>query len=115
MLKEHLEFHTLDLKTGFHPAPGYAAGVTEKILTGRLDEKNRYGSRTRLLKFEPGAFTTQPFEHEYWEEVLLVIGDLTVGGVTYRPVTYACRPPHVPHGPFRSEEGCILYEVHYFA
>lgn len=114
MLKEHLEFHELDLSTGWHSAPGYAAGVTEKIISGRLHEDQRRGSRTRLLKFEPGAFTTEPFEHEYWEEVLLVRGTLTVGGVKYPPMTYACRPPHTPHGPFRSDEGCILFEVHYF-
>ena len=114
MLKEHLEFHRLDLAGGWESAPGYAAGVTQKILAGRLHEKERRGSRTRLLRFEPGAFTTQPFEHEYWEEVLLVSGTLTVAGETFPPMTYACRPPHTPHGPFRSEDGCVLFEMHYY-
>ena len=65
--------------------------------------------------------TTTPFVHEYWEEVFLVSGDLTVGkddcghgGTTYVPFTYACRPPGAMHGPFKSERGCILFEIHYF-
>jgi hypothetical protein len=115
MLKEHLEFFTLDLSSGWETPPGYPEGVKQKILDGSLDEKKRKGSRTRLLRFSPGAFTTLPFEHEYWEEVLLVSGEMTVGGENFKPFTYACRPPHVPHGPFSSKEGCLLYEIHYFA
>jgi hypothetical protein len=26
---------------------------------------------------------------------------------------YACRPPGMKHGPWRSEEGCITFEVRY--
>ena len=79
------------------------------------------GSRSRLLRFEPGEFTTKPFVHEYWEEVFLVSGDLTVGndengngGESFKPFTYACRPPGAFHGPFKSETGCVLFELHYF-
>jgi hypothetical protein len=36
------------------------------------------------------------------------------GGQKFPPNTYACRPPLVVHGPFRSETGCMLYEIHYF-
>jgi len=114
MLKEHLEFHTLDLSTGWEQVPGYPKGIDHKILAGHLDEPNRRGSRTRLLRFAPGVFTTKPFFHEYWEEIFQISGSLTVGGKTYGPMTYACRPPHVHHGPFRSDEGCLLLEIHYF-
>lgn len=114
MFKEHLEFFTLDLASGWEVPPGYPKGVEQKILAGRLDEKGMKGSRTRLLRFKPGAFTTEPFEHDYWEEVFQVSGKLTVGGKTFPPLTYACRPPHVPHGPFSSQEGCLLLEVHYY-
>jgi hypothetical protein len=86
-----------------------------------LDEINKRGSRTRLLRFAPGVYTTSPFVHEYWEEVFLFSGDLTVGnddkgkgGETFKPNTYACRPPGVFHGPFKSETGCLLIEMHYF-
>lgn len=114
MLKEHLEFFTLDLAAGWETPPGYPEGIEQKILTGRLDEAGKSGSRTRLLRFQPGAFTTEPFEHDYWEEVFQVSGTLTTGGATFHPYTYACRPPHAPHGPFRSEEGCLLLEIHYY-
>lgn len=114
MIKEHLEFFTLDLSAGWETPAGYPHGVEQKILAGSLDEKNKKGSRTRLLRFEPGAFTTKPFEHDYWEEVFLVSGTLTVKQATFKPYTYACRPPHTPHGPFSSEEGCLLVETHFY-
>jgi hypothetical protein len=73
------------------------------------------------LRFQPGVFTTKPFVHEYWEEVYLVSGDLVVGndehgenGESFQPNTYACRPPGVHHGPFKSDKGCLLLEIHYF-
>ena len=77
--KGHKEFHAVDMKEGFHAVPGYPWGFSEKILAGSLDEKNKVGNRTRILKIEPGAFSTVPFVHEYWEEVFLVSGDLICG------------------------------------
>jgi len=119
--KKHDEFHALDLDRGWEVPAGYPPGIEQKILAGALDEPNRRGSRTRLLRFAPGVYTTQPFVHEYWEEVYLISGDLTVGndaagkgGVEFKPNTYACRPPGAPHGPFKSERGCMLLEIHYY-
>ncbi|MBM3355145.1 MAG: cupin [Betaproteobacteria bacterium] len=119
--KLHSEFTGVDLKSGFATPPGYPAGFAEKILSGGLDEKNRKGTRTRLLRMEPGVYSTEPFVHEYWEEVYLLQGDLIVGndrqgrgGEKFTGPTYACRPPGVHHGPFRSEGGCLLLEIHYF-
>lgn len=119
--KAHDEFYTLDLKSGWATIPGYPPGIQEKVISGGLDENNKRGTRTRLLRFAPGVHTTAPFKHEYWEEVFLVTGDLTVGndpegkgGTNFPPFTYACRPPFASHGPFRSEKGCILLEMHYF-
>ncbi len=119
--KLHDEFHTLDLDKGWEVPTGYPTGIQQKILSGALDEQNKRGSRTRLLRFDGGTFTTKPFVHDYWEEVFLVSGDLTVGnddvgngGTSYAPFTYACRPPGAVHGPFKSEKGCLLLEVHYF-
>lgn len=119
--KSHDEFYTLDMQLGWETPPGYPSGIKQKILSGALDEPNRRGSRTRLLKFDPGTFTTDPFVHEYWEEVFLIKGDLTVGndkqgkgGQAFAPFTYACRPPGAFHGPFKSETGCLLLEIHYF-
>ena len=52
--KGHKEFHGVDMKEGFHAVPGYPWGFSEKILAGSLDEKNKVGNRTRILKIEPG-------------------------------------------------------------
>ncbi|MEA2935770.1 MAG: hypothetical protein QOD74_2416, partial [Variibacter sp.] len=77
--KEHKEFHTVDLAGGWETPPGYPAGIQQKILSGSLDESGKRGTRSRLLRFAPGVFTTKPFVHDYWEEVYLISGDLTVG------------------------------------
>jgi hypothetical protein len=119
--KQHDEFYAVDLDSGWETPAGYPEGIKQKILAGALDEEARRGTRTRLLRFDPGVFTTAPFVHEYWEEVYLVSGDLTVGndergegGESFQPHTYACRPPGAAHGPFKSHGGCLLLEIHYY-
>lgn len=119
--KEHKEFYQVDMSSGWETPPGYPAGIKQKILSGHLDMKNRRGGHTRLLTFDPGTYSTVPFEHDYWEEVYVISGDLWVGndaqgkgGEKFGPGTYCCRPPHVAHGPFRSEKGCLLLEQHYY-
>lgn len=119
--KAHDEFYTLDLNSGWETPPGYPNGISQKIISGALDEENKRGTRTRLLKFEPGVYTTEPFVHDYWEEVFQLEGDMIVGndkdgngGKSFPPKTYACRPPGAVHGPFKSENGCVLLEIHYY-
>ncbi len=120
--KEHREFYSIDMGTeGWHVPAGYPQGIEQKILAGSLDETGKTGNRTRLLRFHPGVYTTAPFVHDYWEEVYLVSGDLTVGndkngdgGEAFEPNTYACRPPGAYHGPFKSNQGCVLLEIHYY-
>ena len=118
IIKEHKEFHALDLENGWHVPTGYPPGIKQKILAGALNEVKRSGSRTRLLRFHPGARTTQAFVHDYWEEVYILAGDLIVhgddGDQTFLANTYACRPPGIYHGPFRSVTGCLLFESHYY-
>ena len=119
--KEHKEFFAVDFNDGWAVPEGYPAGIQQKVLAGSLDEKNGTGSRTRLLRFQPGVYTTEPFVHEHWEEVHLFEGDMIVGndengegGEHFHAPTYACRPPGVFHGPFKSEGGCVMFELHYF-
>lgn len=119
--KPHLEFHKLDMGTGWETPEGYPTGIKQKILASDIDETAKTGSRSRLLKFDPGTFTTAPFIHDHWEEVFLLEGDLIVGndeqgkgGEKFVAKTYACRPPGVYHGPFKSEGGCVMFEIHYY-
>ncbi|HVV95238.1 MAG TPA: hypothetical protein VHD15_17635 [Hyphomicrobiales bacterium] len=36
------------------------------------------------------------------------------GGEPFAGATYAVRPPGVAHGPFESNGGCMLLELHYY-
>jgi len=119
MNKPHLEFIRVDLNEGWVTPPGYPTGIQQKILASDLDETKKMGGRTRLLRFAPGTYTTLPFVHDHWEEVYLMSGDLIVGndaqghgGKKFLAPTYACRPPGAVHGPFKSDAGCMLYEIH---
>ena len=85
---------------GWEVPPGYPEGIKQKVLTSDRDETAKTGSRSRLLRFDPGAYSTEPFVHDHWEEVYLVNGTLTVGndaqgagGEPFDAPTYACRPP----------------------
>jgi len=92
------------MPTGWATPPGFPAGIQQKILPSDLDESGRTESRS-----EPGVYTTAPFAHDHWEDVYLSSGDLIVGydaygggGESFEAPTYACRPPGVRHGPFKS-------------
>jgi hypothetical protein len=121
MSKPHLEFTRVDMVAGWATPQGYPAGIKQTILASNLNETEKSGSRSRLLRFDPGVYTTAPFVHDHWEEVYLVSGDLIVGndargvgGESFQAPTYACRPPGVRHGPFKSVSGCLLFEIHYY-
>lgn len=119
--KPHMEFTPLDMDDGWETPPGYPEGMQQKVLAADLDEHNKSGSRTRLLRIAPGCYSTIPFVHDHWEEVYLLEGDLIVGndeqgagGEKFQAPTYACRPPGVHHGPFKSDGGCVMFELHYY-
>jgi len=119
--KPHLEFFSIDRNEGWETPPGYKHGFWQNVLASDLDEVNKRGSRSRLLRIDPGTFSEKPFVHDHWEEVYLAEGDLIVGsdlhgngGAQFYAPTYACRPPGVYHGPFKSEKGCLLFELHYY-
>ena len=120
--KEHKEFYTVDLDTGLGECRrAIRPASSSRSWPARSTRRTGTGFRTRHLRFKPGVYTTEPFVHEYWEEVYLVSGDLIVGcdaagrgGEKFGPHTYACRPPGTPHGPFKSDTGCLLLELHYY-
>ena len=118
--RKHIELQPVDMIEGWQTPPGFPAGMQAKILSGSLDEERKTGSRTRLMRFQPGTCGAEPIVHEFWEEVYVVSGDFIAVDENgrdvrrYPPNTYTCRPPGVWHGPFKSESGCLLLEIHYF-
>ena len=88
---------------------------TAEAITLAIDPET--GDYSRLTRFLPGADTTAsgPQVHDYPEEVLILEGRihdaafdrwLSVGD-------YASRPPGEAHGPFRTDSGCVVFEVSY--
>ena len=121
MLKEAVNFSKLDIEDGWELAPGAGPGIEMKMLSGYLDEDRKFGVRTRLIRFLPGSFNTEVFVHDYWEEVYMIKGSITLGNdegenlkITTQSPAYACRPPGTNHGPFRSDEGCLFLEIQYY-
>jgi hypothetical protein len=73
------------------------------------------GEYTRLTRFHAGADTT-PFgskSHDYPEEIFIISGRLydQAFDMWLEAGHYASRPPGEIHGPFRTEEGCVVLEV----
>ena len=121
MARQHTEFFEIDMEGGWEDIPGYPPGCRRKILSSDLDETGQRGHRTRLIQIAPGAYTTEPFVHDHWEEVFVYQGDLVVGcnekgegGEVFEAPTYAIRPGGVAHGPFASRTGCFMFETHYY-
>ena len=121
MLKETISFSKLNINEGWKLAPDAGPGIEMKMLSGTLDEEKKVGVRTRLIRFLPGAFNTEVFVHDYWEEVYMISGSITLGNnqqgnkkITTQSPAYACRPPGTNHGPFRSDEGCMFLEIQYY-
>jgi ChrR Cupin-like domain len=89
------------------------AGVAEKVLS----HDDATGGVTRLLRFDAGVKTTETIAHDFWEEVWILEGAVTdvAQARTFEAGMYACRPPGMRHGPYRSERGCLMFEVRYFS
>ncbi|MGB7563381.1 MAG: cupin domain-containing protein [Prochlorococcaceae cyanobacterium] len=73
------------------------------------------GKITRLTRFHPGADTAAfgAKLHPYPEEVFIVSGRLHDAAFDrwLEAGDYASRPPGELHGPFRTEEGCLVLEL----
>ncbi len=96
------------------PVPGKVPGLYERILA----QDSETGVATRMLRFSPGANTSANgiLTHDFWEEVYILEGsiyDFSLGQ-NFTAGMYACRPPGMKHGPWKSEEGCTTFEVRYF-
>jgi hypothetical protein len=86
-------------------------GITQRVLS-----EGPENNLTRIARWSPGTTTTSGvIHHEYFEEVYLLEGSLTdlTLGKTFGPGEYAARHPGMPHGPYRTEEGCTMLEIRY--
>ena len=95
------------------PEGNVVDGIHERILS----EDPESGSYTRQLRFAPGADSSANGVqvHDFWEEVFIIEGDLTDLrlGETFTAGMYACRPPGMEHGPWRSASGVLMLEIRY--
>lgn len=114
MSKPEIEF-TPVANTEWTPVPGGVPGLEERILASDPIGK----VATRMLRFAPGADSSPNgiVIHDFWEEVYILQGSLHDISLneTFPAGTYACRPPGMKHGPWRSDEGCITFEVRYYS
>ena len=61
---------------GWTPFGGFP-GISQRVLARALDETAKAGPLGPSPRgSEPGAQTTEPFVHDYWEEVFVVSGVL---------------------------------------
>ena len=99
--------------TGSATAGAGGPGIDEKILARDVDT----GDTRRLLRMAPGVETSETIAHDFWEEVWILEGSVTdvAQARTFEAGMYACRPPGMRHGPYRSERGCLMFEVRYVA
>ncbi|MEM7500015.1 MAG: cupin domain-containing protein [Pseudomonadota bacterium] len=113
-MKPHREFFAID-DGAWEAQAGYPLGFEVQVLADDLDPVARRGSRTVLQRIAPGAATEGVLTHEECEEVFVWQGELIAAGQRFAAPAYACRPGGVAHGPFRSETGCLLLAVFYYA
>jgi len=113
MAKPELEF--TDYKS-FEATPfSQVKGLTERVIAKDPETK----VATRILQFEPGTDTSPNGVqiHDFWEELYIIEGsiiDLELNE-EFKQGAVACRPPGMKHGPWKSPNGCKIFEVRYYA
>lgn len=106
-------WNALDLTQRHHWQPiAGLEGMAEEI-TLSIDPDS--GNYTRLTRFHPGADTSAlgGKSHAYPEEIFIVSGRLydQAFDLWLKQGHYASRPPGEVHGPFKTDEGCIVLEI----
>ena len=97
--------------TGSPTAGAGGPGVQEKVLS-----RDETGAVTRLLKLDAGVESKESTSNDFWEEVWILEGELIdlAKKQTYTAGMYACRPPGMVHGPYRTPRGCMTIEFRYY-
>lgn len=113
--RANIFFRQINTEGDFEPRGDGAPGISIKILSNSLDTEKGTGSRTRLLRLDPGTQTPEAHAHPYWEEIYMLEGEMILtdgedGEKTVGPNWYAARKPGVMHGPVRSETGCLMID-----
>ena len=60
------------------PRSDGALGISIKILGNTLDELNKRRCQTCLLRLDPGTTTPEAHAHDYWEEIYMLEGEMTL-------------------------------------
>lgn len=94
--------------------PGSTQGRTQRIIS----KNEKTGDFVRISEFAPGVDSSEEGVqiHDYWEKLYIIEGsvidieldkEFTAGMV-------ASRPPGMKHGPWKSPNGCKMFEVVYY-
>ena len=78
-----------------------------------IEAKRLWSERAMLLRCRPGA-VVPPHGHAESEHMIVVSGDLIIGGRTLRVGDYHAIPAGHDHGEVRTAGGCVLF-VQYVA
>lgn len=109
-MKTEREFFDTD---GVAARPSGYPGVSVRMLA----EDPVSGLSTSIERYAPGTDTSEQGvqRHDFVEEVYLLSGSFTDLSLdqTFTAGAYACRPPGMPHGPWRSEDGVEMFVVRY--
>jgi len=112
MIKPELEFFPA-VSIKWTRVAGNVPGLYERILA----QDPETGIATRMLRFNPGTDTSANgiVVHEFWEEVYILEGSIYDIPLEkkFTAGMYACRPPGMKHGPWKTAEGCTTFEVRY--
>lgn len=113
MAKAEMEFFDPS-EIPWEPDSRGAVGMYVKILSRDADT----GDFTSLQRLDPGCDTSAMGVqlHDYWEESWIISGtlfDISLG-TEFNSGQYACRPPGMRHGPWRSPGGCLTFQVCYY-
>ncbi|MBN35824.1 MAG: hypothetical protein CMM46_13830 [Rhodospirillaceae bacterium] len=92
------------------PIEGFE-GLWQKYLS--VDEET--GDYSRLLKLAPGFSSDVILAHDFCEETMVISGSVRdhTAGITMKVGHYSHLPPGTEHGPYSSEECCIVFEIHF--
>ncbi|MBI4188806.1 MAG: cupin domain-containing protein [Chloroflexi bacterium] len=107
MAKTQQEIHEVE-SIPWQPVAGYP-GVFEKV----LNQDPKTGSVSRLLKYAPGTVFNEVLEHDFYEEIYVLSGTLIDVGkkLTLKAGYYGYRHPGMKHGPYRSPDGMMTFEI----